>query len=148
MFQVATQAAATDPRTGTIDMDMITTGRTALDRDLVLRLTEELRSMLSKKKGQRLTVGQIRQIMVKEAGEASGEGRVYCWVASILYLLIILFRRSRYDELSYRRRLGRGGARARGGAIPAVYGGNPDRPGEELGRHSFVNRPLIIYYMI
>ena len=33
--QVATQAAATDPRTGTIDMDMITTGRTALDRDLV-----------------------------------------------------------------------------------------------------------------
>lgn len=30
--QVATQTAATDPRTGTIDMDMITTGHSALDR--------------------------------------------------------------------------------------------------------------------
>jgi len=29
---VATQTAATDPRTGTIDMDMITTGHSALDR--------------------------------------------------------------------------------------------------------------------
>lgn len=72
LMKVATQTAATDPRTGTIDMDMITTGRTALDRDLILRLTEELRTLLSKKRGQRLTVGQIRQIMIKEAGEASG----------------------------------------------------------------------------
>lgn len=74
LMKVATQAAATDPRTGTIDMDMITTGRTALDRDLVLRLTEELRTLLSKKKGQRLTVGQIRQIMIKEASDAADGG--------------------------------------------------------------------------
>lgn len=102
--QVATQAAATDPRTGTIDMDMITTGRTQLDRDLVLRLTgeeaytcsvsmtvhandatryaEELRALLSRKKGQRLTVGQIRQIMLKEAGEASG-GEGTCTASKI-----------------------------------------------------------------
>jgi len=32
LMQVATQTAATDPRTGTIDMDMISTGRTQLDR--------------------------------------------------------------------------------------------------------------------
>ena len=37
LMKVATQAAATDPRTGTIDMDLINTGRTALDRDLILR---------------------------------------------------------------------------------------------------------------
>jgi hypothetical protein len=55
-------------------MDMITTGRTALDRDLILRLTEELRSFLLKRKGQRLTVGQIRQIMLKEASESSTGG--------------------------------------------------------------------------
>ena len=30
LMNVATHKAATDPRTGAIDMDMITTGRTAL----------------------------------------------------------------------------------------------------------------------
>jgi DNA replication licensing factor MCM4 len=38
LMRVATQAAATDPRTGKIDMDMITTGRSSADREL-----EELR---------------------------------------------------------------------------------------------------------
>ena len=32
LMRVATQMAATDPRTGTIDMDMISTGRTQIDR--------------------------------------------------------------------------------------------------------------------
>lgn len=44
LMKVATQAAATDPRTGTIDMDMITTGRTAVDRDLILKLAEQVRT--------------------------------------------------------------------------------------------------------
>lgn len=34
LLKVATQAAATDPRTGRIDMDMINTGRSVLDREL------------------------------------------------------------------------------------------------------------------
>lgn len=42
LMKVATQTAATDPRTGTIDMDMITTGRTALDRDQVLKFADEV----------------------------------------------------------------------------------------------------------
>jgi hypothetical protein len=42
-MKVSTQSAATDPRTGTIDMDMIATGRTAMDRDVVLQVTAELR---------------------------------------------------------------------------------------------------------
>ena len=39
LMKVATQTAATDPRTGTIDMDMITTGRSGVDRDLILKLS-------------------------------------------------------------------------------------------------------------
>lgn len=66
LMRVATQAAATDPRTGTIDMDLITTGRTALDRDLVLRLMEIIRKFLANKTGQRMTFGQIRQALLQD----------------------------------------------------------------------------------
>jgi DNA replication licensing factor MCM4 len=45
--QVSTQSAATDPRTGTIDMDMINTGRAALDREGVNQMAAELRTMLA-----------------------------------------------------------------------------------------------------
>eukprot|EP01036_Dinobryon_divergens_P034897 gene34897-45162_t len=44
-MRVATQMAATDPRTGTIDMDMISTGRTQIDRDMVLKLADSLREI-------------------------------------------------------------------------------------------------------
>ena len=60
LMRVATQAAATDPRTGTIDMDMITTGRTAVDRDMVLQLAEELRTFFSTHKGQRFSLTNLR----------------------------------------------------------------------------------------
>merc|ERR1711907_210009 len=46
LMKVATQTAATDPRTGTIDMDMITTGRTAVDREMIEMLAERLRKFL------------------------------------------------------------------------------------------------------
>lgn len=39
-----------------------------MDRDLILKLTEQLRTMLSLKQGQRLTVSQLRQTLMKEAG--------------------------------------------------------------------------------
>lgn len=61
LMKVATQTAATDPRTGTIDMDMITTGKTSLDRDLVLKLTDELRRYFSSSREHRTTLGKIRQ---------------------------------------------------------------------------------------
>jgi hypothetical protein len=48
-------------------MDMITTGRTALDRDLIVRLTEQLREFFSTRSGQRMTVGQIRQALASGA---------------------------------------------------------------------------------
>lgn len=47
LINVATQRAAVDPRTGTINMDLITTGHTAAERDAVSMLIEAMRSMLS-----------------------------------------------------------------------------------------------------
>lgn len=71
LMKVATQAAATDPRTGTIDMDLITTGRTALNRDLILKLADELKNIFSSRNGQRLTVANIRQLLLRENNSIS-----------------------------------------------------------------------------
>jgi DNA replication licensing factor MCM4 len=46
LMRVATQTAATDPRTGTIDMDMITTGRSAVDRGQLAMLAQEASGLL------------------------------------------------------------------------------------------------------
>lgn len=69
LMKVATQAAATDPRTGTIDMDMITTGRTAVDREMVIMLAEQLRTFFSSHKGQRFTLNNLRNVVVKDSGQ-------------------------------------------------------------------------------
>jgi DNA replication licensing factor MCM4 len=47
LMRVATQAAATDPRTGRIDMDMITTGRSTANREMEEALNLNLRELLS-----------------------------------------------------------------------------------------------------
>jgi DNA replication licensing factor MCM4 len=67
LMRVATQTAATDPRTGTIDMDMITTGRSAMDRDTVMQLAMAVRSALQGYKGQRVTVGQLLNTMSRDS---------------------------------------------------------------------------------
>ena len=64
LIRVATQAAATDPRTGTIDMDLINTGRGAQEREAGQRLLGELRLFMQAHSGERLTVGQIRQTLI------------------------------------------------------------------------------------
>lgn len=69
LMRVATQTAATDPRTGTIDMDMISTGRGTVDRDLVLKLAEQLSLLFAARKGQRMSLAQIRQTVSKEMSE-------------------------------------------------------------------------------
>ncbi len=62
LMKVATQTAATDPRTGTIDMDLISTGRTALNRDLIVKLSEEMRYIFTHCRiGDRFTLSQLRQ---------------------------------------------------------------------------------------
>ncbi|CAM9856014.1 unnamed protein product [Chrysoparadoxa australica] len=46
LMQVATQKAATDPRTGTIDMDLIATGRGASDREAVYKLALAVKELV------------------------------------------------------------------------------------------------------
>ena len=46
LLKVATQAAATDPRTGRIDMDMISTGRTSVSRESEERLYDDIKEFL------------------------------------------------------------------------------------------------------
>lgn len=77
LIKVATQTAATDPRTGTIDMDLINTGRGAQERELGLKLVEELRQFFNAHRGQRMTIGQIRQaLMHGMQGAGGGEAAV------------------------------------------------------------------------
>ena len=47
LLKVATQAAATDPRTGRIDMDMINTGRTKVDREMEENLNDSLKEFFA-----------------------------------------------------------------------------------------------------
>ncbi|KAL7500050.1 hypothetical protein ACHAWT_009921 [Skeletonema menzelii] len=63
LMKVATQAAATDPRTGRIDMDMITTGRSTLERELEENLGASLKELLIERRGNRMSVSEIRRTM-------------------------------------------------------------------------------------
>eukprot|EP00164_Ancoracysta_twista_P008827 GFYU01012862.1.p1 GENE.GFYU01012862.1~~GFYU01012862.1.p1 ORF type:complete len:727 (-),score=252.45 GFYU01012862.1:299-2479(-) len=47
LMRVATQQAATDPRTGTIDMDLIATGQSAAERSETADLAREIRQLIS-----------------------------------------------------------------------------------------------------
>jgi len=59
LMRVATQAAATDPRTGRIDMDMITTGRSRADRDLEEAIENGLKELFAARRGTRMAVRDI-----------------------------------------------------------------------------------------
>lgn len=59
LLKVATQAAATDPRTGKIDMDMINTGRTTVDREMEENLYTAVKGIISQSRGNRLAVRDI-----------------------------------------------------------------------------------------
>ena len=61
LMKVATQAAATDPRTGKIDMDMITTGRSSADRANEESLNTSLKELLAERRGTRMAVSDVRR---------------------------------------------------------------------------------------
>ncbi len=67
LMNVATHKAATDPRTGAIDMDMITTGRTALGRQEQIALAKELQNMLYAYRGANLSFFEIQQHMEEQS---------------------------------------------------------------------------------
>ena len=59
LMKVATQAAATDPRTGRIDMDMITTGHSSADRQMEEQLELSLRELFQERRGSRMAVRDV-----------------------------------------------------------------------------------------
>jgi len=59
LMKVATQAAATDPRTGRIDMDMITTGRSTADRQMEEQLELSLKELFQERRGSRMAVRDV-----------------------------------------------------------------------------------------
>lgn len=59
LMRVATQAAATDPRTGRIDMDMITTGRSSADRELEEAIEIGLKELFAARRGTRMAVRDV-----------------------------------------------------------------------------------------
>jgi DNA replication licensing factor MCM4 len=59
LMKVATQTAATDPRTGRIDMDMITTGRSTAHRELDEQLDLSLQELFRERRGNRMAVRDV-----------------------------------------------------------------------------------------
>ena len=72
LLKVATQAAATDPRTGRIDMDMINTGRSSADRQSEADIQLQLQELLMQRRGMSLAVRDVRQQLteISPDGEA------------------------------------------------------------------------------
>lgn len=69
LWQVATQATATDPRTGRIDMDMINTGRSSAERQLEEGMQLHLQELLQERRGTRLAVRDIVRQLTEIMGE-------------------------------------------------------------------------------
>jgi len=61
LMKVATQTAATDPRTGRIDMDMIATGRSTANREMEEALNISLKELLAERRGNRMAVADVRR---------------------------------------------------------------------------------------
>lgn len=68
LMKVATQTAATDPRTGRIDMDMITTGKGAAAREREEQLETALKELLAARRGTRLTFRDITATLREISG--------------------------------------------------------------------------------
>ncbi|GLE09705.1 hypothetical protein PINS_up021520 [Pythium insidiosum] len=74
LMNVATQRAAMDPRTGTIDMDMINTGHSSSEREAVAQLVERIKTVLRDAPGHALGVGELRKALEEaNAGNAGSE---------------------------------------------------------------------------
>lgn len=72
LMKVATQAAATDPRTGRIDMDMLTTGHAQVDRRATDQLLTALKDLLGAKRGSRIAVADVRKELSEQTNVAVG----------------------------------------------------------------------------
>lgn len=71
LMESATQTAATDPRTGTIDMDLIMTGRSAADRLSKAALADEVLLVLSEHKNPTIAFSLLKEAVERASETAS-----------------------------------------------------------------------------
>ena len=95
LIAVATQTAATDPVTGLIDMDLITTGRSAGDRRRLSELSEALRVLIAEAGNKTLRITDL----VKTLGDKASVPVQYRDVESVVAMLadegVLAFNRRR-----------------------------------------------------
>lgn len=68
LMNVATQTAATDPRTGAIDMDMIATGRTAVEAENLDDLIEAVKEAFTAPRGRKISVQNLTRQLQSRTG--------------------------------------------------------------------------------
>jgi DNA replication licensing factor MCM4 len=76
LMKVATQSAATDPTTGTIDMDLITTGRSAQQRTMAQHLAALLMDKFRHMSKQTLPLAEIQKGIATDTGMDVGTGEL------------------------------------------------------------------------
>lgn len=69
LMKVAMQQAAIDPRTGTLDMDLIQTGRSASSRQRMASLVEEVRRIMNRRK--RLRFDELFTMITKQSSAST-----------------------------------------------------------------------------
>ena len=76
LMDVSTQKAAVDPRTGTIDMNLISTGHSAAQGDTVRALVDGLRELLGgRAPRERLSLGQVLKVLNAQNPDAPEPAR-------------------------------------------------------------------------
>ena len=73
---MATQSAATDPTTGTIDMDLITTGRSAASRTMAQQLAALLADKFRNMSKQTLPIAEIQKGVATDTGMEVNAGEL------------------------------------------------------------------------
>jgi len=76
LMKASLQTAAMDPKTGTIDMDLITTGRSANARDMSNRLASMLRDKLLPRQGSSVVLADLQREMQEDTGMDISIGEV------------------------------------------------------------------------
>ena len=76
LMKVATQSAATDPTTGTIDMDLITTGRSAQQRTMAQHLAAVMLEKFRHMSKQTLPIAEIQKGIATDTGMEVGAGEL------------------------------------------------------------------------
>ena len=84
LMNVATQRAATDPRTGRIDMDMIATGRSAATRESLEKLQQAVADLLAMRdRGKKIKIGALLDLLKEQS-----DVEVLCSVSFCVVLVV------------------------------------------------------------